>query len=190
MQEKICREKFYNFFIFDFIKCYNSKSGKRNQEIIPFASVSRQRKEEFTRMLISPMSSKYALTQNAPYSDLFREFVNCLAQPNSVLFTSGFSYGDSHISNLIEDALGRTDFTLYAFVSNPFTSENAALLDFYKKVSNAPNAYFIYPDCQDSSPLKFEDFAYFMQPYDENYGDSIRDERDSCSHLCRCRIVL
>jgi hypothetical protein len=46
MQEKICREKFYNFFIFDFIKCYNSKSGKRNQEIIPFASVSRQRKEE------------------------------------------------------------------------------------------------------------------------------------------------
>ena len=140
---------------------------------------ARQRKEEFTRMLISPMSSKYALTQNAPYSDLFREFVNCLAQPNSVLFTSGFSYGDSHISNLIEDALGRTDFTLYAFVSNPFTSENAALLDFYKKVSNAPNAYFIYPDCQDSSPLKFEDFAYFMQPYDENYGDSIRDERDS-----------
>lgn len=140
---------------------------------------TRQGKEEFARMLISPMSSKYALTQNIPYSDLFREFVNCLAQPNSVLFTSGFSYGDSHISNLIEDALGRTDFTLYAFVSNPFTSENAALLDFYKKVSNAPNAYFIYPDCQDSSPLKFEDFAYFMQPYDEYYGDNIRDERDS-----------
>lgn len=132
--------------------------------------------EEFNRILISPMSSKYALTQNAPYSDLFREFVNCLAQPNSVLFTSGFSYGDSHISNLIEDALGRTDFTLYAFVSNPKTSNNSALLDFYNRVSNAPNAFFIYPDCQDSSPLKFEDFAYFMQPHDENFGDGAGDE--------------
>lgn len=96
-----------------------------------------------------------------PYSDLFREFVNCMAVPNSILFVSGFGFGDSHISNLIESALDRTDFTLYVFNENPIQNKNG-LHDFYFKVKSSPNAYFISP--VDGGPLTFGDFAYFMQP--------------------------
>ncbi|WP_459071095.1 SIR2 family protein [Oenococcus oeni] len=132
-------------------------------------------------VLISPTSSKFALTQNDPYSDLFREFVNILAVPNSVLFTSAFSFNDSHIANLVEEALDRSDFTLYAFVENPeFADKKSNFVRFINSISTSPNAFLIYPNCErdkktkekddttkckwKNPPLKFEDFAYFMQP--------------------------
>lgn len=119
--------------------------------------------DDLSRVLIAPTKSKFALTQDMPYSDLFREFVNCLAVPNSILFVSGFGFGDSHISNLIESALDRTDFTIYVFAEDPLNSKGG-VSDFYKKVNSSPNAYFISPYNQGSNPLKFSDFAYFMQP--------------------------
>ena len=129
------------------------------------------------RVLIAPTKSKFALTQDMPYSDLFREFVNCLAVPNSVLFISGFGFGDSHISNLIESALDRTDFTLYVFAEDPSHS-NGWVTDFFNKIKSSPNAYFVSPFNQDSSPLKFSDFAYFMQPsIDADSRQDLLEER-------------
>ena len=107
--------------------------------------------------MIAPMSSKYALTQNEPYSDLFREFVNILAQPNTVLFTTGFSFGDEHIANLIKEALARPDFTLIAFIGNPTDRDKRdGLKKFFDSVQS-PNAYFVYP--QSKKPFYFETFA-------------------------------
>lgn len=102
------------------------------------------KKGDKSNVLIAPTKSKFALTQDLPYSDLFREFVNCLAVPNSVLFVTGFGFGDSHISNLIESALDRTDFTLYVFSEDPEKNESG-LHEFYSKVRSSPNAYFISP---------------------------------------------
>ena len=95
--------------------------------------------------MIAPMSSKYALTQNDPYSDLFREFVNIIAQQNTVLFTTGFSFGDEHIASLIKEALARPDFTLIAFIGNPEERSKDDGLRSFLDSTRSPNAYFVYP---------------------------------------------
>lgn len=151
----------------------NWKSDSENSQIIRTQIVNDMDDEaDWQDVLISPTSSKYALTQNEPYSDLFREFVNTLAVPNTVLFTAGFSFGDDHIAKLILDALARPDFTLYAFVSKPIVSDasNNGLSAFYAKAKSA-NAYFIYPykdakgkETDENAPLKFSDVADFFAP--------------------------
>lgn len=117
--------------------------------------------------LIAPMTSKYALTQGSPYSDIFREFVNTLAAPSIVLMTCGFSFADSHIANLIKQALARPDFTLLAFIGNPAQmGTNSPTKTFHDEVE-APNTYFIYPSEDDPSPsrpLYFSEFAEFVRP--------------------------
>lgn len=145
---------------FDFNKLYNSDDKEKN------------------KVLISPTNSKFALTQDQPYSDLFREFVNIMAIPNSVLFTAGFSFNDSHISNLIKSALDRNDFTMYAFIS----SKNNDVSHFEKLmegISGSPNVVLIYPNSKGQSneePLDFKDFSYFMQPSD--IGEDIKMEEE------------
>lgn len=151
----------------------NWKSDSENSQIIRTQILNDiDDKADWQDVLISPTSSKYALTQNEPYSDLFREFVNTLAVPNTVLFTAGFSFGDDHIAKLILDALARPDFTLYAFVSKPIVSDanHNGLSAFYAKAKSA-NAYFIYPyknvegkETDEDAPLQFSDVADFFAP--------------------------
>ena len=132
--------------------------------------------------LIAPMSSKYALTQGSPYSDIFREFVNAMAIPNTVLFTCGFSFADLHIANLIEQALARPDFTLVALIGNPEKmDESSPTRKFYDSVSSA-NTYFIYPaenDPDPNRPLYFSEFAEFVGPEIAFGGPSLNQEQDT-----------
>lgn len=165
---------------------------KRENEVMRTTNIPCPAKESTDEVLISPTSSKFALTQNEPYSDLFREFVNIMAVPNSALFTSAFSFNDSHIANLVESALDRTDFTLYAFIENPeFAEKNSNFTNFIQSISNSPNAFLIYPNCETdyekkkasadwmNPPLKFEDFAYFMQPDVISEDEGIIDKNNS-----------
>lgn len=168
----------------------NWKSDSENSQIIRTQIVNDIDNEaDWQDVLISPTSSKYALTQNEPYSDLFREFVNTLAVPNTVLFTAGFSFGDDHIAKLILDALARPDFTLYAFVSKPIASDasNNGLSAFYAKAKSA-NAYFIYPykdakgkETDEAAPLKFSDVADFFAPTIFTYTDS--EDAEATPHI-------
>lgn len=130
--------------------------------------------------LISPMSSKYELTQGAPYSDLFREFVNVMAVPNTVLFVSGFSFGDAHITSLVRQALERTDFTLVAFIGNPrHDGEDSPTRRFFESVS-APNAFFVYPKGENGRPLRFDEVAHFMRP--DKPSDGMKDDQGIGDH--------
>lgn len=121
-------------------------------------------------LLIMPTSSKYAVTQGSPFSDLFREFFNAISVPNSILITSGFSFGDQHISELIEQALMRTDFTLYAFISRRNGDTRNPAQDFADR-NAMQNAVFIYPT--DNSAHEFFDFgdvARIMKPEEGMIG--------------------
>ncbi|AVK99527.1 SIR2 family protein [Pediococcus inopinatus] len=68
--------------------------------------------------VIAPTSSKYADSQGAPYSDLFRELSVQLLNPNSLLIINGFGFGDEHINELLKQALSRSDFEMIAFVND------------------------------------------------------------------------
>lgn len=62
--------------------------------------------------LIYPSPLKYGQALGMPYSELFRRFGSAIAQPQSVLFTIGYGYGDEHVNALIRQALAIPSFTL------------------------------------------------------------------------------
>ena len=51
-------------------------------------------------------------TLDLPYSELFRHFAFCISQPQSVLFTVGYSFSDEHFNDIIYQALSNPSFTL------------------------------------------------------------------------------
>lgn len=57
------------------------------------------------QVVIYPNSSKDIETAFYPYSELFRDFSSAICQPNSVIITYGYGFGDSHINRVIEDML-------------------------------------------------------------------------------------
>ena len=73
------------------------------------------------RVLIYPQSTKYLATQRDPFAaqfDLFRRTLNTCE--DNILATCGYSFGDEHINQEIELALGRPEnkTTLLAFASD------------------------------------------------------------------------
>lgn len=63
-------------------------------------------------VLIYPSPLKYGQALGLPYSELFRHFGSVIAQPQSVLFTIGYGYGDVHVNSLIHQALAIPSFVL------------------------------------------------------------------------------
>lgn len=63
-------------------------------------------------VLIYPSPLKYGQALGLPYSELFRRFGSAIAQPQSVLFTVGYGFGDEHVNALIRQALAIPSFTL------------------------------------------------------------------------------
>jgi hypothetical protein len=57
------------------------------------------------QVVIYPNSSKDIETAFYPYAELFRDFSSAICQPNSVIVTYGYGFGDSHINRVIEDML-------------------------------------------------------------------------------------
>ena len=58
-----------------------------------------------TQAVIYPNSAKDMETAFYPYSELFREFSRAVCQPNSVVVTYGYGFGDSHINRILEELL-------------------------------------------------------------------------------------
>ena len=56
-------------------------------------------------VMIYPNAAKDVETAAYPYADLFRDFSAAVCQPNSVLVTYGYGYGDDHVNRVIADML-------------------------------------------------------------------------------------
>lgn len=56
-------------------------------------------------LLIYPNPAKDMETLEYPYAELFRDFAAATCQPNSVLVTYGYGFGDDHINRVIRDML-------------------------------------------------------------------------------------
>lgn len=55
--------------------------------------------------MIYPNEAKDRETSFYPYAELFRDFAAAICQPNSVLVSYGWGFGDEHIIRIIEDML-------------------------------------------------------------------------------------
>lgn len=66
----------------------------------------------YGNLMIYPTAVKKSYTLDLPYSELFRHFAYCISQPQSVLFTIGYSFCDEHFNDIIYQALSNPTFTL------------------------------------------------------------------------------
>ncbi|GBG97559.1 SIR2 family protein [Lactococcus termiticola] len=56
-------------------------------------------------VMVFPSSDKYAQSYQRPYFDLFTKFQELLKKPNTLLISTGFSFSDNHISQMILSAI-------------------------------------------------------------------------------------
>jgi SIR2-like protein len=80
-------------------------------------------------VLIYPTPLKYGQALGMPYSELFRRFSSAIAQPQSVLFTIGYGFGDDHVNSLIRQALVIPSFTLVVVDPAPKSDFVKTLID-------------------------------------------------------------
>lgn len=83
-------------------------------------------------VVIYPTMLKHKETAQAPYSELFREFSNCLQKKNTTLVVMGYGFPDEHINTIISQNLKNQDFNLIIFGDK---NENK-LNDFYEEFKN------------------------------------------------------
>lgn len=82
---------------------------------------------EYGDVMIYPSPLKLAEMNGYPYSEMFRHFSSHINQPQSVLFSIGYSFQDAHINRLIYQALSIPSFVLIIVVpgiSAPTDGEN------------------------------------------------------------------
>lgn len=56
-------------------------------------------------LIVYPNPAKDVETLEYPYAELFRDFAAAVCQPNSVLLTYGYGFGDDHINRVLRDML-------------------------------------------------------------------------------------
>lgn len=62
--------------------------------------------DEIDKMvMIFPSSDKYAQSYQAPYFELFAKFQELLRRPNTLLISTGFSFSDDHIAQMVIEAV-------------------------------------------------------------------------------------
>ncbi|HDC5200897.1 TPA: SIR2 family protein [Staphylococcus aureus] len=71
--------------------------------------------DEDDQVVIYPTMLKHKETAQAPYSELFREFSNCLQIKDTTLIIIGYGFPDEHINNIIAQNLKNQDFNLIIF---------------------------------------------------------------------------
>jgi hypothetical protein len=59
----------------------------------------------FSPIIVFPNSNKFMETYSEPYFELFTKFQELLNKQNTLLITSGFSFGDTHLTSMVKRAV-------------------------------------------------------------------------------------
>lgn len=84
-------------------------------------------------LMIFPSSNKYEQSYRAPYSDLFYKFRELLNRPRTLLVTVGFSFRDTHIFEVVNDAMKHNDGLSVLFTDYSLDSKNNPNLEQLKR---------------------------------------------------------
>lgn len=107
------REHEYKKNILNLLKIHGSLTWEREGE-----KIRRKEKNEVTEpIMIFPSSNKYMQSYQNPYFELFTKFQELLKRPNTLLITTGFSFADNHISQMIIQAI-KHNKSLAALISD------------------------------------------------------------------------
>ncbi|UXS29869.1 SIR2 family protein [Staphylococcus delphini] len=95
------------------LKIHGSLTWERQNNNI----IRKNKGEVNNPIMIFPSSNKYMQSYEKPYFDLFTKFQSLLRKSNTVLITSGFSFADNHISQMIIQAI-KTNPSLILLVTD------------------------------------------------------------------------
>jgi hypothetical protein len=101
--------------VVQFYKMHGSLNWRRNKEgyrLDVIMEDSLPNDSEFGEVMIYPSPLKVTEMNGYPYSEMFRHFAASIHQPQSVLFTIGYSFSDDHVNRLIYQALRIPSFVL------------------------------------------------------------------------------
>ncbi len=83
----------------------------------PYALVkSNVDKDTLLPLIIYPTSAKYGEATGFPYSEMFRRMSSFLTRSQTVLFTIGYGFNDTHVNAVIRQGLSQPTLTLIAFL--------------------------------------------------------------------------
>ena len=87
--------------IINLLKLHGSLTWERDDK-----GIRRKEKNEVNKpIMIFPSSNKYMQSYQEPYFEIFTKFQELLKRPNTLFITSGFSFADNHISQMIYQAI-------------------------------------------------------------------------------------
>lgn len=132
------------------------------------------------QLMIYPCVSKKTFTLDLPYSELFRDFSKAIIQPQTVLFTLGYSFFDEHINDIIFQALSIPSFTLIIANFAPLKgseSENPVI----EKLKKLHDSRIIILDSNDEKETTFTGFVKNVLPdlYEEDEYISLKRTMNS-----------
>ena len=95
------RELEYKKNIINLLKLHGSLTWERSDK-----HIFRKEKNNVKKpIMIFPSSNKYMQSYQEPYFELFIKFQELLKRPNTLRITTGFSFADNHISQMIIQAI-------------------------------------------------------------------------------------
>ena len=95
------RELEYKKNIINLLKLHGSLTWERDTK-----GIRRKEKADVSNpIMIFPSSNKYMQSYQEPYFELFTKFHELLKRSNTLLITTGFSFADNHISQMIIQAI-------------------------------------------------------------------------------------
>lgn len=95
------RELEYKKNIINLLKLHGSLTWERSDNHI----FRKEKSNVKNPIMIFPSSNKYMQSYQEPYFELFIKFQELLKRPNTLLITTGFSFADNHISQMIVQAI-------------------------------------------------------------------------------------
>lgn len=116
----------YKKSVINLLKIHGSLTWERNNNEIVRKNKSNVEKP----IMIFPSSNKYMQSYEKPYFELFTKFQELLRKSNTVLITTGFSFADNHISQMV----------IQAIKNNPSLS---VLITYYNITPEQPNQNWI-----------------------------------------------
>lgn len=95
------KELEYKKNIINLLKLHGSLTWERDSQ-----GIRRKEKADVSEpIMIFPSSNKYMQSYQEPYFELFTKFQELLKRSNTLLITTGFSFADNHISQMIIQAI-------------------------------------------------------------------------------------
>lgn len=109
-------------------------------------------------LIIYPNSNKYESGYDQPFFEMMSRFQQAVRQPNTLLLCVGFSFGDKHFKNVIQEAV-KSNPGLNFILAAPNFSQKESLKDLIQLTEKQNNVFLVNEDFQNLSenyPFSFE----------------------------------